>query len=368
MLYRKRQQLIKISILLGFCLTLLLAVYPDQLLRAIGFSSTGSTDYAVRLFSLINAAVLALFASTGTIRLVSDRAPRPMTRLPTLPVLTVGAQEAYRSIIIHTHFPSFGDQAAVLGHVASAVILANYKPIHVGSLNDFQLAHKTAVGLVVDQAIFDDALPIAKNAGVTLYTVEPGHAFKQSRLGPRVKLQIGQDMDLFSNLFATALPLAHAHAPDVVRSVGFHGTWVTTYGVLAIRGSADGRATGVYWYGKGEIDGKIEVDQPEGAIVMRFEWSQAHNDSETGSGSASDGRGVLVLAAGYEAFFGYWYLAGNPASTQLWSGTRLSHDIVTSILQGGAFAKDFGLSQHPLKEIVDPGTVDDHAPKEILAS
>ncbi|MBM3624537.1 MAG: hypothetical protein FJX16_04305 [Alphaproteobacteria bacterium] len=162
-------------------------------------------------------------------------------------------------------------------------------------------------------------------------------------------------MDRMQNIFVTATPLAHADASDVVRSVGFHGTWATTYGIMSLRQDAKGAVSGVYWYGRGEIEGNIEINHDESAVVMRFDWSQTQNIS--GIGSRSQGRGVFVLAAGYEVFFGYWYRLGDPSSTQLWSGTRLSRDIVTNILAGGEFSQTFGLSQHPLARIVDPGTL-----------
>jgi hypothetical protein len=339
---------------LGFCSTLFLAVYPDQVLKWINLP-TGATDYALRLFPLINAAFLALFASLWTTRLVADRVPKMMPDLRSLPVLTAGAQEAYRSIVIHAQFPSFPDQKSVLEHLTSAVILANYKPVEVSSFSDLErkLSHRSVVALVVDKAVFDDALPRARGTGVMLYTVEPHHTFEHVKLGSRVTLRLGNEMGRLQNIFTTAWPLAHAHTSDVVRATGFHGTWVTTYGLMAVKGSTDGRAQGVYWYGKGEISGMIEVNQPDDTIIMRFDWSQAQNDSRLGS--TSQGKGVFVLVAGYEVFLGYWYRQGDPSSTQLWSGTRLSHDILTDLRNGGKFASQFGLEQHALEKIVDPG-------------
>lgn len=355
MSYRTRRQLLKLAIFAGFCLTLFLAVDPDVALRRLGLSFTGSTDYARPLFAGINAAILALLASAGTFRLVSDRAPRPQIGLRTLPRLSVGAQEPYRSLIVYTQFPSFSNQGGVLAHVEKAVVLANYKLVLASSFADLEqeLLHSSVVGLIVDRNFSDDAQARANRAGVALCTIEQSRSFGSSRIGQRVRLHLGNDTDLMRNIYATALPLAHAYASDVVRAVGFHGTWVTTYGLMSIREDANGRVNGLYWYGRGEIEGDIEIAQDEAAIIMRFDWSQTRNAS--GVGSRSTGRGVFVLVAGYEVFFGYWYLTANPSSTQLWSGTRLSHDIIVDIRQGGQFASNFGLSQHALTEIVDPG-------------
>jgi hypothetical protein len=306
MSYRQRLLLIRVGLSLGFFATLFLAVYLDQMLKWMhmstpGAADPGTADYALRLFPLIYAAFLTLLASLWTTRLVPDRTPKP-TPHPSLPVLTVGAQEAYRSIVIHAQFPSFPNQKGVLEHLTSAVILANYKPIEVSSFSDLdsKLSHRSVVGLVVDKAMIHDALPRAKRTGMILYTVEPDRTFEHVKLGSRVTLRLGNEMDLLKNIFITAWPLTHAHTSDVVRATGFHGTWVTTYGLMAIRGGADGRAHGVYWYGKGEISGIIEVNQPDETIIMRFDWSQVHNDS--GLGSTSEGKGVFVLVAGSEVF------------------------------------------------------------------
>ncbi|MBM3563524.1 MAG: hypothetical protein FJX48_10365 [Alphaproteobacteria bacterium] len=62
MLYRTRQQWIKIAILGGFLVTLYLAVYPDPVLRWLGFTALPTADVAVRLFPLLNGVLLALFS------------------------------------------------------------------------------------------------------------------------------------------------------------------------------------------------------------------------------------------------------------------------------------------------------------------
>jgi hypothetical protein len=364
---RTRRLLTNVSILFGIVLTLVFTVFPKPALNLVpkpalnllGFAGTDNpqaADTAARLFAGLNAILLAIISLAGGRRFGPDRVPASTLILPTSPGLSFGAQEPYRAIIIYSECPSFSNQGAVLEHLRSAVVLANYRPILASSFAEVEneLRNRFVVGLVIDSQFQDYGLRRTQALGKALFTVERDRSFGSSHVGNRATLQIGDELGgtFPENVYATALPLAHAGTADVVRSVGFNGTWVTTYGLMSIKDDRKGKASGVYWYGDGEIAGDVEVKHAEARVVMSFDWSQANNKSRVGSGDK--GRGVFVLEAGYEVFSGYWYVEGEPFSTQLWCGTRLSHDIVINMKKGKDFARDFGLSQHPLSNIVDP--------------
>lgn len=267
--------------------------------------------------------------------------------------------QPYRSIILHKELPSFSDrQPSAARHLTSAILLANYQAISVNSPEALEGAmnNDTVVAVLGDVKSRDYLWRVTQKKGHALFLARPSGSFGSQRVGHETTLQIGDRMETLANIYKTARPLAHAQGPDVVRSVGFHGTWVTTYGLMAIREDFQGKVAGRYWYGYGEITGETKVDPLHGAVQLEFEWSQDRNkglDQEIGS--SSRGNGIFFLAAGYETFFGYWYVEGQEQARQPWSGTRLSRDIVINIKEGRRYSEDFGLWQHPASAIVDPG-------------
>jgi hypothetical protein len=219
---------------------------------------------------------------------------------------------------------------------------------------DALLADQSLVGLIMDAQFREDALQRARR-GVTVYLAERHGAYGSTQ-GHPITLRIGNDMLDQANIYRTAFPLARAYVPDVAKSVGFHGTWATTYGLLAIREDFKGHASGVYWYGSGKIsDGNVDVKVADNSISLKFKWSQTRNIYPVGTRHHGDAE--FSMAAGSDVFFGYWYRNLSPNNPQLWSGTRLSSDIIRYIRAGGSFSKTFGLTQHPKENIIDPEAV-----------
>jgi hypothetical protein len=267
MTFATKQRFTKVVIVLGFTITLALAVYPDLLLAYVGIHSKDWSDPTNRFFTGLNAIFLTLFTVVGSRRLLSDASEVIVSRIPSGPMRP--SADPYRSLIVYDQFPSFQNQSDVLRHVSSAVILANYKCVRVSSLSDLdkELHTRSAVGIVADKSFEEDVLHRTMTTGTSLYTLAQANSFSNSRLGNRVELRIGSDMNILSNVYKTAAPLAHAHIPDVVRSVGFHGTWATTYGILALDETRDGSARGVYWYGRGEIQGISRLTKLEERLI-----------------------------------------------------------------------------------------------------
>jgi hypothetical protein len=271
----------------------------------------------------------------------------------------LGSQRPYRSIAVYRKFPSFATPSAVLQHVVKSIILANYKPVlvelpdHLATVLD----DRSVVGVVSD-AQHRHLLQRLQEKVSRIYLVKPERSFRASpAVGRFVDLTLANELEALKNISRTAQHLAHAHATDVIRAVGFHGTWATTYGFLALREDLTGSVSGVYWYGSGIIkDGRVEIDDDNSQLLtLRFTWSQKGNTS--GVGSDSEGDGVFILPAGYETFYGYWHVAGEPEQSQPWNGTRLSHDVIEAITAGGMFSKDFGRSFHNLSNIIDPRAI-----------
>jgi hypothetical protein len=281
------------------------------------------------------------------------RAAPPRVIFPTNPT---GLLEPHRSILLYTQLPSFPDYTAALQHLQKSVLLSNHKLVSVADPEtlDRLLMDRSVVGLIMDAALREEALRRAR-LGVTLYLAEP-HRSYGATLGNPVALRLGDNLGAIENIYRTAFPLTKAYVPDVAKSVGFHGTWATTYGLLALREDFRGHASGAYWYGAGQIrEGRIDIDIDNQIVILACQWDQRANTAGPGAiGSRNQGEALFQMTAGADVFFGYWYQALVPQHAQLWSGTRLSSDIIRNLRAGGILSQNFGLNQHGRGHIVDP--------------
>jgi hypothetical protein len=358
-----------VLLFIAVVVTLVLTVFPEPALPylewllnpvahlvGIDLVQTPAVEPVSRLFGALCPILAGALGADVVQQLRSNRGTRLAPVAVRFPVNATGLQEPYRSIIVYRQLPSFLDQNAAYQHLAAAVVLSNHRPIFVGSFADLdeRLSDPSVVGVVIDEKFRDDALVRAR-LGVSVYLAQSHPSAYECTRGNPSTLRLGAALADQANIYKTALALAHAHVPDVVKSAGFHGTWVTTYGLLAVREDFTGGGSGVYWYGDGIIsDITITTDVDANTIDMGFAWSQSGNTYAVGS--AQHGRGVFKMAAGCDVFFGYWFRRDNPNHVQLWCGTRLSNDIVSDMLNEGIYYRNFGLAQHHVSNIVDPGS------------
>jgi hypothetical protein len=326
--------------------SILAALYQALKLKAITIQS----EPVSRAFAVLSPILVSALTVDIVHRVQAARAPRPTPVPLRFHSRPAGLREPYRSIAVFHQFPSFPDQAMALEHLERSVVLANHRLIRVGGYPELDrlLEDQSVVAFVMDAHFREDALQRSR-LGATVYLVEPRSSYGWAQGNPAT-LYIGDAMLDDARIYQTALPLANAYVPDVAKSVGFHGTWATTYGLLAIREDFRGNATGVYWYGHGKIlDGRISVNTSESTITLSCKWSQTDNRSPVGTKNHGDAE--FTMYAGSDLFSGFWHRYLDPNNPQLWSGTRLSRDIIRSVRSGG----DFFLAQHPRTNIIEPG-------------
>jgi hypothetical protein len=356
-----------ILLLLGIAISMVLTVLPelatsfyDWLLKAANLSSHGlgpaGTEPVSRFFGFLSPVLVGFLSFDIGKQVEAARARRSAPPRLTFPANPTGLLEPYRSILLYTQLPSFTDYNAALQHLQKSVLLSNHKLISVADPQNLDrlLEDRSVVGLIMDVRLREEALRRARR-GVTVYLAER-HRSYGAAMGNPVTLRLGDDLAAMENVYRTAFPLTKAYIPDVAKSVGFHGTWATTYGLLAIREDFRGNASGVYWYGAGQIrGGSVDIDIDQQVIFLSCQWDQRSNATGTGAiGSRNRGDAVFRMAAGADVFFGYWHQTLIPDHAQLWSGTRLSSDIIRDIRASGPFYRNFGLGQHARTNIVDP--------------
>ncbi len=332
--------------------SLVLTVFPDPSVgylnwilkppaNMIGLQfDTIQTEPASRFFAVLCPILVSLLTVDVVQQIQAARTPRLAPVAVRFQFNPAGLEEPYRSIAIYTQLPSFPDQNTALQHLAKSVVLANHRLIYVRNEPELDavLANQSVVGLIMDARFREDALRRARR-GVAVYLAERHELYASTRGNP-ITLRIGTDMLEVANIYRTALPLAHAYVPDVAKSVGFHGTWATTYGLLTIREDFKGHAAGVYWYGYGQIsDGTVNINVDDNSVSLKFKWDQTSNYYTVGTRHHGDGE--FLMAAGSDVFFGYWYRDLDPNHLQLWSGTRLSSDII----------RDIGTEVHSLRTL-----------------
>ena len=164
-----------------------------------------------------------------------------------------------------------------------------------------------------------------------------------------VEIRLDESME---NVSGVANELVRSFSHDTPRGLGFRGNWMTTYGLMSLEQDRDGIVDGVYWYGGGTIRGKCTIDPDNEVLVLEYEWSQTKRQRKEIS-SQNEGVGTFYLPAGHEAFLGHWYNKGETDTIQPWCGCRLSGDIVRSILKGGSYSRDLGLSQHTISKLIN---------------
>ena len=354
---------------LGIAVSLLLTVLPDLaaslynwLLGVLNLSShglmlgSGGAEPISRFCGVLSPIFVGFLSYDVGKRIEAARARHSAPPRVLFPTNPTGLLEPYRSILLYTQLPSFLDYNAALQHLQKSVLLSNHKLISVADPEtlDRLLEDRSVVGLIMDAALRGEALRRSRR-GVTLYLAEP-HRSYGATLGNPVALRLGNNLGAIENVYRTAFPLTKAYVPDVAKSVGFHGTWATTYGLFAIREDFRGHASGAYWYGAGQIrDGRVDIDIDNQIVILTCQWDQRANTAGRGViGSRNQGEALFQMTAGADVFFGYWYQALVPDHAQLWSGTRLSSDIIRNIRGGGIFSENFGLDQHRHGHIVDP--------------
>jgi hypothetical protein len=355
-----------ILLALGIAVSLALTVLPELamsfynwLLLALNLSGglgPGGAEPISRFCGVLSPILVGFLSYDVGKRIEAARVRRaapPRVNFPTNPT---GLLEPYRAILLYTQLPSFPDYNTALQHLQKSVLLSNHKLVSVADPEtlDRLLEDRSVVGLIMDAALREEALRRARR-GVTLYLAET-HSSYGATLGNPVALRLGANLGKMENIYRTAFPLTKAYVPDVAKSVGFHGTWATTYGLLAIREDFRGRANGVYWYGAGQIrEGRIDINIDNQLVILTCQWDQRANAAGPGAiGSRNRGEALFQMTAGADVFFGYWHQELVPDHAQLWSGTRLSSDIIRNIRAGGILSQNFGLNQHGRSHVVDP--------------
>jgi hypothetical protein len=335
-------------------LTLFFAIYPDPAIAAFGFSNA-SNDFAIRLFAGINA-VLLTWASVLGGRTLHSRNPHVLsTRFAELDKLSSEARFPLPVCLIYDRYPSVEPEAAdtIRQILKSASIMASMKPLIIRDLRELQstLDQVNVTCVLADEKFYDDLWPSCRRNKTVAFFFSRASRFSAKITMGRAEVEIRLDCDM-ENISGVANELVRSFSHDTPRGLGFRGNWMTTYGLMSLEQDRYGEVEGVYWYGGGTIHGTCTIDSDQDVLVLEYEWSQTKRPSKD-IGSQNDGFGIFYLPAGYEAFLGHWYNKGELDTIQPWCGCRLSGDIVRSMLKGGSYSRDLGLSQHPNSKLIN---------------
>lgn len=348
---RARLSPVRALALILILVTFALAVYPDPAVHVLGLSPAGG-ELAIRLFAGVNAILLTLasglFGRNLRIRDSGTLSPG----FAELDHISFEAKSPSSVCLVLNHFPSYADGP---NHVAdflrSASILANMRPILVRNFREFVewLAKPSVVCAVADARHYEVVIQECRRYGKPAFFMRDGASFDVSRSAGRVDIDVGVDFAI-ERISDLASELVTAFSLDTPRRIGFRGNWMTTYGLMALDQDRHGKVRGVYWYGGGELTGQCVIDLVHEVAILEYEWSQKANELEIGS--RNEGYGTFYSPAGYPVFMGYWHNRAEPDTIQSWCGCRLTHDVAANIQRGGAYSVDFGLSQHPVSNIV----------------
>jgi hypothetical protein len=331
-----------------------LAIYPYPVVDALGFSNA-SNGLAIRLFAGINAVLLA-WVSVLSGRALRSRNPHALsTRFAELDKLSSESKFPLPICVIYDRYPSVEPEAAdiIREILKSASIMASMKPFMVRDLRELRSAlDQGGVACVLaDEKFYDELWPDCRRSRIAAFFFSRASRFSTKITMGRVEVEIRLDCSM-ENISGVANELVRSFSHDTPRGLGFRGNWMTTYGLMSLEQDRYGEVEGVYWYGGGKIQGTCIIDSDHEVLVLEYEWSQARKPSEE-IGSQNDGSGIFYLPAGYEAFLGHWYNKGEPGTIQPWCGCRLSGDIVRSLIRGGSYSRDLGLSQHPIRRVIN---------------
>ncbi len=352
---RKLSRRTKLSLVgIGIIITFVFAVFPERILDVLGLDASSNMAFS-QAFALVNNILLVFLSFVGQkvrmeMTILADSSSL-VESFPQVDGNAIAVATPYSSILIFGEFPTFKEQRRVVTLLRKSAILANLKPIQTNDESTMRELLKTdqILGVIADSKHYDKVIANIRGSGGMFFVIYAGQYLEKRGGGRTVDLKIPES-NLDESLYGVAEVLTTCHGLDTRRGVGFHGNWAGTYGIISMKQNRDMTVQGKYWYGSGTISGCCDIDEHKEQVILQYEWSQHHNRREVGSHAS--GTGIFVIPAGCEFFYGYWARDDNPVTSQGWCAARLSKDITENILNGGSYALDFGLHNHPKDEII----------------